>query len=174
MRKLQKYKLVLLLLLFLAPASISSVSANPPPKPPASTATDSPEKDPPNAAGPTDTSTAKYQCGSGKDAVKVSIDIGCKGNSCLNGHPEAGFDCDHQNSPVLDAAFAIIRFLTAGVGLIIVASLVVAGIQYTSSRGDPGATAAAMNRIRSTVIALFIFIFGFAILNYLIPAGFFK
>ena len=69
----------------------------------------------------------------------------------------------------MDVIFAIIRFLSAGAGLVIVGSLVWGGIQYSLSRGDPQATAAAVNRIKSVLVALFIFIFAYAILNYLIP-----
>jgi hypothetical protein len=97
-------------------------------------------------------------CGGGKGntSVTTSINIGCKGTG----------------NPITDLTFAVIRFLSAGVGLVIIASLIVAGIQYSASRGDPQATAQAVKRIRSAVTALIIFIFGYAILNYLIPAGF--
>lgn len=105
------------------------------------------------AAGPT-------PCGggSGEHSVQVSIDLGCKG---------------HGN-PISDMAFAIIRLLSIGVGLVVVGSIIVAGIQYTTSQDDPKATAAAEGRIKSAVIALLIYIFAFAILNYVIPAGFFR
>lgn len=93
----------------------------------------------------------------------TTIDFGCKGANCKG-------NC----SAPIDLTFAIIRFLSAGVGLVVVASMVIAGIQYTTSRGDPQASAAAMKRIQSTVVALFIYIFAFAILNYVIPAGFFN
>jgi hypothetical protein len=93
----------------------------------------------------------------GKDlSVHTTINIGCKG----------------KGNPIADATFAVIRFLSNGVGLVIVGSLVYGGIQYSASRGDPQATAMAVNRLRSTLLALFIFIFGYTILNYLIPAGF--
>lgn len=92
-------------------------------------------------------------CGSGADAYTPSIDLGCKG----------------EGNPIMDLTFAIIRWLSDGVGLVIVGSVIVGGIQYTTSRGDPQATAAAVNRLRSAVTALFIFIFAYAILNYLIP-----
>ncbi|HEX3568536.1 MAG TPA: hypothetical protein VHT70_02555 [Candidatus Saccharimonadales bacterium] len=108
----------------------------------------------------------QYWCGSGKNAVNISINIGCKGQSCQSRNTDG---C----SAIIDAAFAIIRFLSAGVGLVVVASIVWAGIQYTTSRGDPGATAQAIERIRNTLIALLIYVFSYAILNYLIPKGFF-
>jgi hypothetical protein len=93
------------------------------------------------------------QCGEGDGAVKTSINIGCtaKGN------------------PIMDFSFAVIRFLSNGAGLVLIASLVYGGLQYTMSRGDPQATAAALNRIKSVGGALFLFIFAYAILNYLIP-----
>ncbi|HKU19111.1 MAG TPA: hypothetical protein VJP80_07650 [Candidatus Saccharimonadales bacterium] len=111
--------------------------------------------------------TGHYQCGSGNNAVKVSINIGCYGASCQSNNKDG---C----SAIIDATFAIIRALSAGVGVVVVASVVWAGIQYSMSRGDPSATAKAVTRLRETLIALLVFIFGYAILNYLIPAGFFK
>lgn len=96
-------------------------------------------------------------CG-GSPAVKTAIDIGCTGNG----------------NPITDAGFAIIRFLSLGVGLAIVAGLIIAGIQLTASKGDPQLRAKALSRINNVVIALFVYIFAFAILNYVIPVGFFK
>ena len=69
----------------------------------------------------------------------------------------------------MDALFGFIQFLSYGVGLVVVGSIIVGGIQYSASRGDPQATAQAINRIRSSLIALLIYIFGFAFLNYLLP-----
>ncbi len=97
-------------------------------------------------------------CGAAPNSVVTSINIGCTG----------------KGNPITDVAFAIIRFLSIGVGLVLTGSMVFAGIQYTASRGDPKATAEAMGRIRSNITALLIFIFAYAILNYLIPAGFFQ
>jgi len=107
------------------------------------------------------TSSHRYYCGSdntskGYNKVYMSIDIGCK----------------HQGSAIADATFAILRFLSAGVGLVITGSLVFAGIQYSASRGDPQATALAIKRIQANVVALIVFIFAYAILDYIIPSGF--
>lgn len=96
-------------------------------------------------------------CGGGSNASTLSIDIGCKG----------------KGNAITDAAFAIIRFLTNGVGLIVIGSIIVGGIQYSAARNDPQATAQAIHRIQSTLIALVIYIFGYAILNYILPQGFF-
>lgn len=101
---------------------------------------------------------AKQCCGGGDKAVAVGIKLGCKG----------------KGSPVTDMVFAIIRFLSTGAGVLIVASLVWAGVQYTMSRDDPGKVGEAKQRIMNTFGALLIYIFAYAILNYVIPAGFFK
>lgn len=100
------------------------------------------------AAGSADT------CGD-SPAVGISIGLGCRG----------------KGNPIADMAFAVIRVLSAGVGLVVVGSIVVGGIQYSASRGNPQATAAAVNRIRSSLYALLIYIFGFALLNYIIPGA---
>jgi hypothetical protein len=114
---------------------------------------------------------AESQCGSQGDAIKTSINFGCYGAACLT--QSSSKYCSKPHNAVVDLLFAIIRFITDGVGLIIIASLVYAGIQYTLSRGNPQELAKANKRIQSTVMALVLFIFAYALLNYVIPNGFF-
>ncbi|MEI9913693.1 MAG: hypothetical protein WDN66_01680 [Candidatus Saccharibacteria bacterium] len=97
-------------------------------------------------------------CGGGANAVTTSIDFGC-----LN-----------KGNPINDIIFAIIRFLSAGVGIVVVMSVIIGGIQYIMSRGDPNATQAAIGRLTSAVTALIVYIFAYAILNFVIPGGFFN
>jgi hypothetical protein len=103
-------------------------------------------------------SAGTYSCGGGNSVIHTSINFGCsqKGNA------------------LLDLIFGIIRFLSAGVGIVVIGSIVFAGVQYTVSRGDPNATAAAVKRIQNTGIALLVYIFAFAILNYIVPAALLK
>ena len=115
------------------------------------------------AALPAVTSPIAYvgadTCGGFPDKpIVTSINIGCTG----------------KGNPIIDTTFAIIRFLSVGVGFAIVAGLIIAGIQFTASRGDPQLRAKALSRIYNVVIALFVFIFAYAILNYVIPVGFFN
>lgn len=117
--------------------------------------------------GGSSTVASKPQCGSGKNKVETSIDIGCRGEACHTSNPDG---C----SALVDAVFAIIRLLSAGVGIVIIGSTIFAGIQYTTANGDAGAVTKAKGRIRGNLVALAIFIFGYAILNYVIPAGFFN
>ncbi len=104
-----------------------------------------------------ETESSGHFCGGDDSTTETRINIGCKG----------------KGNAIVDMTFAIIRFLSIGVGIVMVGSLVVAGIQYTASRGDPNNTAAAINRIQNTLIAFIFYLFTYAILNYLIPAGLF-
>lgn len=97
----------------------------------------------------------KDTCGGNDNKVDIGFDIGCRG----------------LGNPIVDALFAVIRVASIGVGIAAVAALIVAGLQYTTSRGDPGATAKAIARIRNTVVALLLYIFSYALLNYLVPSG---
>ncbi len=133
---------------------------------PTLTTSTTPNADEPPKAAPTD--LGPHYCGKPefdgfgrvKDgtAVATSIDLGCRG----------------QGNPILDMMFAVIRLLSDGVGIVVVGSLIVGGIQYIISAGDPQAAAKAIGRIRATVFALGIYIFAYPLLNYVLPAGFFK
>lgn len=131
-----------------------------------------------NIAQPRLVSTAgSYQCGTGSDKQITSIDFGCKGDACIaSAHNSTAVPayCLQNTSPITDLLFSLIRFLSDGVGLVIIGSIIFAGIQYTTAGGDPQNVAKAVKRIRSSITALIFFIFIYAILNYLIPAGFFK
>ncbi len=110
----------------------------------------------------------KYQCGK-KDGKKGAVvntkfNFGCLGPK----YPGASVN------PILDLVFSIIRFVSAGVGLIVVGSIIYAGILYSSSQGNPEQTQAAKNRIQNSVIGLVVYIFSFALVQYLVPGGLFK
>lgn len=64
-----------------------------------------------------------------------------------------------------------IRLLGALIGIVVVISLVVGGIQYSASSGDPGKISAAKSRISNSLIALLAYFFLFFFLQWLIPGG---
>lgn len=78
---------------------------------------------------------------------------------------------NQDNCGIIGYIVLIINVLSALVGAVIVISLIVAGIQYSTSGADPQKVSAAKNRIRNAVIALVFFIFSYAFLNYLVPGG---
>src|SRR5206468_3901288 len=93
----------------------------------------------------------------------------CCGKGATAYMPSFSLGCQAKGNAILDLLFAVIRFLSVGAGLVIIASLVYAGIQYSASAGDPNAHATAVKRIRANVVALLIFVFAYAIVNYLVP-----
>ncbi len=108
----------------------------------------------------------KYQCGKGDgNVVTTGFDFGCLGPKYTG--------LTGKLNPIVDIAFAIFRFLSAGVGLIVIGSIIVAGIQYSASRGDPQAITQSRARITNSIIGLLIYIFIFAIANFLVPGGMF-
>lgn len=107
-----------------------------------------------------------YQCGNlsnEKDNIPTTLNFGCLGK---RGPPGLG--------PIQDMLFALIRFASVGVGIAITASIIYAGIQYSSAEGNPEATQKAKLRIQNTVIGLMVYIFAFSVLQYMIPGGLFK
>jgi hypothetical protein len=114
--------------------------------------------DPGTPLGPNPTSGDTCGGGANETAIHTSIDFGCKGSG--NG--------------IVDLGFALIRFISVGIGLVVIGSVIFAGIQYTTARGNPNQVLEARKRIRLTILVLFIYIFAFAIINYLVPGGFLK
>jgi hypothetical protein len=81
-------------------------------------------------------------------------------------------DVRPHDCPIIDDYInPLVNFLAALVGVAVVISIIIGGIQYSSSGGDPSKAAAAKNRIRNAVIALVAFILLWSILNFLIPGG---
>jgi hypothetical protein len=119
------------------------------------------------AVHPIGSQTSGFQCGSGKNAVGTSINFGCEGKNCKTSNKDG---C----SALTDATFAIIRFLSAGVGIIIIGSTIWAGVQYSMAADDPSKVGKAKDRLKNNFFALMMYIFAYAILNYVIPGGFFK
>jgi hypothetical protein len=98
-------------------------------------------------------------CGSAKEGhVHTKINLGCK---------------RVNKNPIIDMAFGIIRFLSFGVGIVVIASVVLAGVQYTTSEGNPEKTAQAKGRVQTSIIALVLYVFTFAIVQFLVPGGLF-
>jgi len=64
-----------------------------------------------------------------------------------------------------------INLLTALFGIIAVMSLVLGGIQYTTSEGDPQKVAQAKKRIVNTVLAVLAYFALYGFLQFLIPGG---
>lgn len=111
-----------------------------------------------NVASPSD-------CGEGE--IFVSVGVGDNGK-CI----PAG-DGTIENNPIITYLKGIIQFLSVGVGLVITIAIVISGIQYSASRDNPQVVQMATKRLTNAMIALLMFIFMTAIINFLIPGGLF-
>jgi len=93
------------------------------------------------------------------------IEADCQGENIQAGQT------GENSCRILDYLVLFINVLSGLVGIIVVGSIIFAGIQYSTSGGDPSKVSAAKDRIRNAVIALVFFIFMYGFLDYLVPGG---
>jgi heme/copper-type cytochrome/quinol oxidase subunit 2 len=74
---------------------------------------------------------------------------------------------------ILDYLLTLTNVLAALVGVVVVGMIILGGIQYSSSGGDPQKVSAAKKRIFNAVIALVTFIFMYSFLQWIVPGGIF-
>lgn len=94
------------------------------------------------------------------DSVKIWLNIGCRGAPC---------NCN----PIIDMVESLLRFLSVLVGLVLVGSAIVAGIQFSASGDEPQAKAKAIKRITAVAGSFFLYIMIFALIQWLVPGGLF-
>ena len=66
-----------------------------------------------------------------------------------------------------------INMLTVAFGIIAVISIILGGIQYTASEGDPQKASRAKNRLANTVLAILAYSVMYGFLQFLVPGSFF-
>jgi riboflavin transporter FmnP len=94
----------------------------------------------------------------GQACVKVAIKIN-------------GQDCVPQQDAIMAWFKMILLFLSGGVGIAAVGGIVWGGILYTTARDNAAQTQKAVTIITNAIIAILLFVFMYAILNFLIPGG---
>lgn len=157
MSKLQKTKLLLLVFIVAAAFSLASKA----PTSAASLRLVIPvvaEEAPPPAPS----------CGSAEESER---DRNCLEPDCKPA--EDGGELNKENCGIVKWAVMATRALSALVGVIVVIMVVVGGIQYSASRDNPQATAAAKGRIVNALFALLIYLFMFSFLQWAVPGGIF-
>ena len=85
--------------------------------------------------------------------------------------PPAGTPLDKNNCGIVGYVVTFTRVLSALVGVVVVIMIAVGGLQFSMARDNPQEVAAAKNRIKSAVLALAFYLFGFALLQWLVPGG---
>ena len=92
------------------------------------------------------------------NGVETSIDFGCN---------------NYQTDSVSAIIMYVINFMAIGVGIAVVAGIAWGGFMYTQAGGDSGKTKQAISIIINSVIGLVLFIFMYALANFLVPGGIF-
>lgn len=120
------------------------------------------------------------RCDDGSTAVQASACPGGKdydADSTPNKGPSAGIltDCAEQakngknGEGIICILSLVLTVMTYGVGIFGVLGIMIAGIQYATSQGDPTRMAKAKNRILQVVIGLVIYAVMWAALRFLVP-----
>ena len=88
---------------------------------------------------------------------------------------DSAIQCDQGNCDLI-AKYVnpILNVLTVAFGLIAVISLILGGIMYITSEGDPQKASRAKTRIFNTIVAVVAYMFLYAFLQFLIPGGAFR
>lgn len=82
-------------------------------------------------------------------------------------------------NPIVEQLQTIVNFLSAGVGIVVVAMIVWGAIQYITAGSDvagggkPSQVVVAKQTITNALVALLVFIFMYAFLQWFIPGGVF-
>lgn len=100
----------------------------------------------------------------------------CENEEECDEHKEIKHDCEKQ--PLDETNCGIVKILNVAINifsglfaLTIIIVVIVAGIQYSASSGDPQAAAAAKKRITNALIAVVAFGLMYGFLQWLVPGG---
>jgi hypothetical protein len=109
----------------------------------------------------------------GSDARDKDDD--CNKKDCNNPGSDPTAACTADNCDLIKKYLnPTINVLTVMFGLIAAGSIIMGGIQFSTSEGDPQKAARAKDRIASTIFAIFAYAFLYAFLQFLIPGGLFN
>lgn len=83
-------------------------------------------------------------------------------------------DCNEKKCDLIDRYInPAINLLSVSFGLIATISLILGGINYATSEGDPTKASKAKHRIANTIFAVVAYLFLYSFLQFLVPGGFF-
>lgn len=76
-----------------------------------------------------------------------------------------------QTNPIVSFLRTVLQFFAGGVGIALVGGLTVGGVTYMTARGSAQQVQKAEEIIRNAIIGIALYVFMFAILNFIIPGG---
>lgn len=107
----------------------------------------------------------------GKDEQEISLPVDQGGTKCI---PINERSTDLAENPIFFYLRGILMFMAGGVGLAVVGGIVYGAYMYITARGNAAQTQNGQNIIINAIVGLLLFIFMFAILQFLIPGGIFR
>lgn len=112
--------------------------------------------------------TQPSQSGSLEEELRKQREENNRKNDCV---AKEGKPLTKENCGIINYLLLFIRVLSGLVGIVVVIVLVVRGIQYIVARENPQMTAKAREGILWAVLALILYLFVFALLQWLVPGG---
>ncbi len=79
--------------------------------------------------------------------------------------------CGNRNVGINCLVVEVMKFMSILVGVAVVGGIVIGGINYSTSEGNPGKAQKGITIITNSIIGLLLYIFMFAIINFLVPGG---
>lgn len=114
--------------------------------------------------------TAHAACSQGFQEVSIGFEgaVQQNGNSWCVPINQGG---PISQNPIIVLLRGIVQFMVGGVGLVVVGGIIYGGFLYMTARGNSAQVTKAQETIRNAVIGLLMYIFAFAVLNFVIPGG---
>jgi hypothetical protein len=103
----------------------------------------------------------------GQPGVKVSIGIG--GSNCI----PIGSSTDVSSNPIWRLLITFVQFLSVGIGFAVTGGIIWGGIVYMTARANPNQVQKGIEIIRNAILGLILFIFMYAVLEFVIPGTIF-
>lgn len=103
----------------------------------------------------------------GANEIETSFSFG--GKKCFPKESQNG----GATNPIMIGLVEIFNFLAIGVGVVVTGGIIYGAIRYITSNGNASQSQQGVTVIVNSVIGLLLFIFMYAILNYLVPGGLF-
>lgn len=80
---------------------------------------------------------------------------------------------DSNENPIIRTFMEIFDFFAVGIGILVVIGIIIGGIKYVTANGNTSQAEQGITTIVNAVIGLLLFIFMFALVNWLVPGGLF-
>lgn len=79
-----------------------------------------------------------------------------------------------KGNPIIQDLKDVVNFLAAGVGIVVIANVILGGIQYSMAGGNADGVGKAKTRITNALLALLAFLLMYGFLQWIIPGGVFN